>query len=454
MKSLRQRAVAGGAVWATVVVLAGTNAVGNYLESLTLSRFDELLAARHTQVVVALANTGGDSDAMQRQFTDPVYQRPFSGHYWQATSDDGRIVVSRSLADSLLSVMPPSQAAPVVQRIDGPANQSLRALSRQTTIGDGSVWLVTAASSTGPLDADRAELRRRLNISFALVGAFATAGALLLVLFTLRPLSQLRRDVTARKDHEGELPVGNYPQEVQPLVADINQLLERNRDIVNRSRRQTVDLAHALKTPSAVLRNELFELQQDGVQVQKGINALDRLDAQLKRSFARMKASQDSALERVSPDLGISLARLGRAFAALAKNKQREVILDVPADLHVKINQIDLEEIVGNLLDNALKWSQSAMRLSAETSGEWVRICVEDDGPGMAEDSGDLPFVSGQRLDESKPGTGLGLAIAADLVAAYGGEIDIARSPAMGGALITVRLQRSVTTPSGSSGVS
>lgn len=446
MKSLRQRAVAGGAIWATVVVLAGTNAVGNYLESLTLSRFDEFLAARHTQAVVALANTGGESGALQSQLNDPVYQRPFSGNYWQATSDDGRIVVSRSLTDSLLSIPSPSDGGVVIQQIDGPASQRLRALSRQVTIDDGTVWLITVASSTDSLEADQAELRRRLNVSFALVGVLATAGALLLVLFTLRPLSQLRKDVIARKHHEGDLPVDNYPQEVQPLVADINELLERNRSILDRSRRQTVDLAHALKTPSAVLRNELFELQQEGMRVQKGINALDRLDAQLKRSFARMKASQDNALEGASTNLEVSLGRLGRAFTALAKNKERKVILDVPLDLHAKINQIDFEEIVGNLLDNALKWSASTIRLSVELSGEWVRVQVEDDGPGMMVGSGDLPFVSGQRLDESKPGTGLGLAIATDLIAAYQGKIEITRSPTMGGAMIIVALRRSVET--------
>ena len=443
MKSLRQRAVAGGAIWATVVVLAGTNSVASYLESLTLSRFDELLAARHTQAVVALANTGGESDVMPSQLNDPVYQRPFSGNYWQATSKDGRIAVSRSLADSLLSVSVAPEAGTVIQEIDGPSDQRLRALSQQTTLDDGSVWLVTVASSIDTLEADQAELRRRLNIAFALVGLLATAGALLLVMFTLRPLSQLRRDVITRKDQAGELPVDAYPQEVQPLVADINALMERNRDIVDRSRRQTVDLAHALKTPSAVLRNELFGLQQEGMRVQGSINALDRLDAQLKRSFARMKASQDSSMERASTNLDVSLARLGRAFVALAKNKERKVILDIHPDLHVKINQIDFEEIVGNLLDNALKWSTSTIKLSAEPSGKRVLIRIEDDGPGISESSGELPFVSGQRLDESKSGTGLGLAIAADLVAAYQGKISIARSSTMGGAMIILELQRS-----------
>lgn len=443
MKSLRSRAVAGGAIWATIVALAGANAIGSYLESLTLSRFDAYLAARHSQAVVALANSSGDSEAMPAQLSDPVYQRPFSGDYWQAIRADGRILVSRSMADALLSVAPAVEVGADIQNIAGPAEQTLRALSQEIVLDDGSNWTVTVASSTATIEADRLELRRRLGISFAFVGLLATVGALLLVLFTLRPLSQLRKDVIARKDQEGELPVDDYPLEVKPLVSDINGLLDRNRDIVDRSRRQTADLAHALKTPSAVLRNELFELQQNGIDVQSGINALDRLDAQLKRSFARMKASQDSGAEREVTSLDVSLGRLGRAFAALAKNKDREITLDVPADLHAKINQIDFEEIVGNVLDNALKWSETSIRLSVTPSGDWVEVVVEDDGDGVAEGGGDRALVSGQRLDESKPGTGLGLAIAADLVAAYQGKIEIGRSEIMGGAMIVIALRRS-----------
>jgi len=239
------------------------------------------------------------------------------------------------------------------------------------------------------------------------------------------------------------LPVEDYPLEVQPLVTDINDLLERNRDIVDRSRRQTADLAHALKTPSAVLRNELFELQTGGTDVQSGLNALDRLDAQLKRSFARMKASQDSSSEREIANLSLSLNRLTIAFEALARNHDREMVADFPDDLRAKINQIDIEEILGNLLDNALKWSATTLRLQAKATSEWVRIAVEDDGPGISESGEDRAFVSGQRLDQSKPGTGLGLAIASDLVAAYRGKIHIERSE-LGGAMILVELHRAV----------
>ncbi len=444
MKSLRSRAVAGGAIWATIVALAGANAIGSYLESLTLSRFDAFLTARHSQAVVALANARGDSDAMGAQLFDPVYQRSFSGDYWQAVSSDGRILVSRSMSDALLSVSSPSDGGNEIEEIAGPAQQTLRALSQEVMIDDGSTWVVTVASSTASIDADQLELRRRLTISFAFVGLLATAGAFVLVVFTLRPLSQLRNDVITRKEQDGELPTDDYPLEVKPLVADINDLLARNREIIDRSRRQTVDLAHALKTPSAVLRNELFELQLHGTDVQRGMNALDRLDAQLKRSFARMKASQDGASEREVTSLEVSLGRLGRAFTTLAKKNGQEISFDGPPNLHAKINQIDFEEIIGNLLDNAFKWSRKTITLTASASEDWIQLVVEDDGDGFAEGHADRALISGQRLDESKPGTGLGLAIASDLVSAYQGTIELGRSERLGGAKVTVGLRRAI----------
>lgn len=351
--------------------------------------------------------------------------------------------MSRSLADALLTVASPPNNDASAEYIVGPAQQTLRALSQNVMLDDGSTWTVTVASSTAPIEEDILGLRRRLGVSFAFVVFVASAGAFVLVLFTLRPLSQLRKDVIARKEKDGELPTDDYPLEVKPLVADINDLLTRNRDIIDRSRRQTVDLAHALKTPSAVLRNELYELQVHGADVQRGMNALDRLDAQLKRSFARMKASQDSASEGAVTSLEVSLGRLGRAFTTLAKKNGQAISFDGPPDLHSKINQVDFEEIIGNLLDNAFKWSRKTITLTATASEGWIELVIEDDGDGFAEGHTDRALISGQRLDESKPGTGLGLAIASDLVSAYRGTIELGRSEHLGGAKVMVRLRRS-----------
>lgn len=442
MISLRNRAVAGGLLWAVAVTIGGSFMIGTYVDRLAVSRFDELLHARHSQVIVALANSNGNGMVLANQITDPVFERPFSGYYWQAEREDGAILVSRSMADSLLQT-PEMKATDLrTHTTAGPAGQTVRSASQHLVLDDGSHWLVTVAASTRPLEIDRAELKQRLYYAFALIGIFSTLGTLLVVLVTLQPLTKLRKDVADRWDNAGALPEDDYPFEVLPLVQDINTLLARNTDIVGRSRRQTADLAHALKTPSAIMRNELEVLLQNGIKVQASLDALDRLDSQLNRSFARMKASQESASEFASTDFDLSLGRMGRAFTALAKNKDRIMQVDIAQGLSARINQSDLEEIVGNLLDNALKWSQSTIRLSARQMDNRIRITVEDDGPGIPTEDRERALHSGQRLDESKPGTGLGLAIASDLVAAYKGSLHIERSEKLGGACIAITLIR------------
>lgn len=440
MTSLRKRAIAGAIFWACAVTVAGTYLLGSYLESQTVARFDTLLEARHTRAVVALANSDGDEALLSAQLADPVYQQPFSGEYWQiAPIDSQEILVSRSLTDFLLQGISAPGPALRVETIRGPANQSLRTTSQIVTLDDNSKWVVRVALSTIGLARDREDVQSRLYIAFTLTGAFAAIGAFALVLVTLRPIEKLRHDVADRWNSEGLLPAETYPIEVKPLVDDINGLMTRNRDIVNRSRRQAADLAHALKTPSAILRNELEQMRQGGLPVGGSFDALNRLDAQLQRSLARMRATQSASSDNRSVDLTKTLDRMTRAFSALARNADRTLTASVASGLSLKVDRNDLDEICGNLLDNAVKWSASALNLTASHEDGFVRIAIEDDGPGIPEDQREKVLDGGLRLDQSKPGTGLGLSIASDLVAAYGGSLQVRASRALGGAHIEVR---------------
>jgi signal transduction histidine kinase len=317
-------------------------------------------------------------------------------------------------------------------------------MAQPIILDDGDRWTVQVASSTESLERDQAALRQRINLAKVIVSSFAILGSLGIAIFTLRPLARLRRDVAARWTNNGDLTATNYPQEVQPLVSDINELLARNRDIVGRSRRQAADLAHALKTPSAILRNELEGLKKDGLAINDSLEALDRLDAQLARSFARMRAEQGSAAEYTLTDIDVSLGRMTRAFAAMAKNQDRTMRVSVDPNLNARINQDDFEEIIGNLLDNALKWSASAISLSAFAQDDTLKVFIEDDGPGIPTEDRDRVFSSGLRLDETKPGTGLGLAIACELSRAYSGALAILDSSDLGGAKFVVKLPLAV----------
>lgn len=441
MTSLRTRALAGGVIWGLITIVLGLVGLASYLTAQSEARFDALLQTRHTQALVAVANNAAFPENFSRAIGDPIYQRPFSGQYWQIQSADDLFYVSPSLVDTLLPQADPLQTDLVRTDVIGPSDDRLLNISQWLTVDDGARWHVQVASSYDALDQEAALLRRSLFWAFGIISGIGLIGAWALVSAVLKPLDALRAEVAARWEHEDGLNPQDYPIEVAPLVTDINSLLERNRETLRSSRRQAADLAHAIKTPSAIMRNELSRLQSEGAVVDDAFDALDRLDAQLKRSFARMRADGTDASLSTFTDLDDALGRMQRAFGALARNNDKEFAAEVMPDLRVRMDKSDLEEVIGNLLDNALKWSHGRFEMTARlTDQPAILISIEDDGDGIPD--GDLGLASrgGQRLDSSKPGTGLGLAIASDLVHAYGGTIHLSRSDKLGGLAAHVRL--------------
>ena len=447
MTSLRARAVTGGILWAVITTVLGLFTLASYMSGQSEARFVELLQTRHTQAIVTVANNASTPDEFARAIGDPVYQRPFSGQYWQISGDDGALYVSPSLVDALLPFSENMTEQTIMSEVTLSDGETLLCISQWLVMGDGSRWNVQVASSLESLEAEKAVLRRNLLWAFGIVTAIGIIGALMQVAVVLKPLDALREDVADRWEHEDGLNIDGYPTEVTPLVTDINTLLERNRGILRSSRRQAADLAHAIKTPSAIMRNELAQLDAKGLNVTDSLDALDRLDAQLKRSFARMRADGSEGAVGSITDLDTALGRMERAFTALARNADRSFEANIEAGLRVRMDQSDVEEVVGNLLDNAVKWSKSRLSLTAKQGAKdhTVIITIADDGPGIAPTEHDLAASSGQRLDVSKPGTGLGLAIASDLVHAYGGEIALGVSSELGG----LSVQLSIPMPGG-----
>jgi len=267
---------------------------------------------------------------------------------------------------------------------------------------------------------------------------------LVLISSVLRPLGRLRSDVARRWDdaEAGQIDPAPYPDEVAPLVNDLNRLIDRSRETLDRSRRQTADLAHALKTPSAVLHNALQDLRGEGADVATAEEALARIDAQVARSLARQRAAHAAAGIGVRADLADAMARLARLFAGLSGQAGKRFEADPVIAADLPVDRQDLEEMVGNLLDNAVKWSRERIALSCDVETDRVRIVVEDDGPGIPEAARRDALRSGIRLDTAVPGTGLGLAIASDLAQAYGGTLELDQSDRLGGLAAAVDLPR------------
>jgi signal transduction histidine kinase len=440
MLSLRQRAWISGGLTALVSLGVGILLLYSYLNQRALDRFDRALVERHTQVVVALSYASDDPALLGELLFDPTYQAPFSGRYWQVASPDGQTFTSGSLLGASL---PGPEAAPtalVLQDAENPDVEEVRIARQRITLEDGSTWVVAVAESLAQLKADRQDLRQSLLVAFALVSVIGLASVLFQTAAILRPLDRLRRDVAQRWDGGEALIEADYPEEVAPLVGDINTLLTRNREIVGRSRRQSADLAHALKTPSAILRNELTSLAEGGQDLGKALDALDRVDAQLARSLARLRTANTGETMLARTDLSRSVDRFARLFGMMAKREGKAFAVDCEPGLIVRMDAQDIEEVLGNLLDNGLKWGRTQLRLTARKRKGGTEVLVEDDGPGIPAADRAEALRSGARLDTSKPGTGLGLAIANDLLQAYGATMALEDSAALGGLAVRITL--------------
>ncbi|EBA10757.1 sensor histidine kinase [Roseobacter sp. CCS2] len=441
MTSLRARAVTGGILWAVAIIVLGLAGVSSYLTSQTQARFIEVLETRHAQAIVAVSNNSDSTSDLVRAIGDLVYQVPNSGQYWQVQTDVGAIYASPSLGEERLPSPFGRSGERRMREVAGPNDETVFTIGQWVSVSDGSLWHVQVASSLRSFEEDQVVLRNTLLTAFAFVSFVGVLGALTQVAVVLQPLNKLRHEVSGRWEQDDKLEVESYPIEVAPLVNDINTLMERNRDIMRRSRRQAADLAHAIKTPSAIMRNELDNLMMEGAEVQEAVDALDRLDAQLKRSFARMRADGTDATVGVATELDTALGRMQRAFNALARNEGKTFTADYDNGLRVRMDQSDFEEVMGNLLDNALKWAASEVQLKAgESADGQIMITITDDGPGIPKEEIAKATQSGQRLDTSKPGTGLGLAIAHDLIHAYGGKILLSQDEDLGGLAIHMRL--------------
>jgi signal transduction histidine kinase len=439
MRSLRARAIVAAVALSTFVVCLGSVALYLSLDRIARERFDETLTERHARVVVALFDVGPDAGLLNESLADAAYERPYSGRYWQLTGPDGLVLTSPSLFDFSL----PSRSGPRsdFSDIDTLAG-ALRVLSRSVTLEDGQVWQVTVAESLERLQVERGQIRRSLGLAFVMLILGGLIGSVLHVATVLRPLEQLRQDILSRWERSETLRPGDYPSEVAPLVEDINTLMSRNHEIIERSRRQGADLAHALKTPSAVLRNEIDTLGLSEAGRERAREALDHIDAQVTRSLARIRAGNIGSSSQAPTPVAEVFARLARLFQNMPGPNAPRIDARADPGLTIAMDRQDLEEIVGNVLENACKWARTSVSARAEPQAGDIVIRIEDDGPGIPEELRQTAMRSGARLDTSHPGSGLGLAIVCDLVEAYGGRVALSKSGEYGGLQVTLSLPR------------
>ena len=448
-RSLTYRVIAFSTVWAILALLVIATIISALFRQASERGFESLLSAHLFNLISSVSLTDQGLLIGSPNLGDLRFTQRGSGWYWAVEP------VSPGVAGELrsLSMNGPVPSAPTDQipfnaqfqrdyTTEGLEGELLQVLESEFVLNarDGVARFRMMGNRT-ELEAEIAAFDRQLYTYLALFGIGMIAINAGAILIGLRPLIRVRRALTDIRQGNAQRLGGAFPTEVAPLAEETNALIESNRRIVERARTQVGNLAHSLKTPLAVMLNEGRAIGgEKGRLITDQAHAMQQqLEHYLQR--ARIAAQRDSVVFRtpVQP----VLERLVRVTRKLAP--ERDIALDLPGgEIVFGGEQEDLEEIVGNLLDNAVKWSRSRVLVSLrEPVAEAGRfdVVVEDDGPGISAQDKREALKRGRRLDETKPGTGLGLAIVADLVKEYGGTLDLGRSD-LGGLRASVLLGR------------
>lgn len=437
--SLQQRLLVTALTGLVLAAMAGAWGLSAAFGKAVERGFDERLKTV-LQTLVAEAETADDGAlVLRRPISDPRFEKIYSGSYWQISNAQGVLLRSRSLWDQEI---PFSVAAPdgstVFRAWQNPAGQVVRLAERDLTLpGHPEVLHFIVAGRTTEIDAEMRQFDQLLLLGvlgLVLVIGFAM---MLQVRVGLHPLRGLLADLEAVWQGRRRRVDETLPRELVPVAVAVNQLLNHDDRVIVRAREQAADLAHAIKTPLAVLRTDLESLEPA---LAAGMRErLDLIDGLVRRNLAR------AAPERSGPQnaLGSPVQPVAEQMLDLMRrmhpSRSIQAVLAVPGDMHVRLDRQDLEEVLGNLLDNAWKWAHGQVRLSARVEGGHCCLHLEDDGPGLAEQDHELVLGRRVRLDEHSPGQGLGLPIVQDIVTAAGGSLGFERS-ALGGLAVQIRL--------------
>ncbi|WP_454726367.1 MULTISPECIES: sensor histidine kinase [Cupriavidus] len=435
-QSLALRLLAVAAIW-LAAALGGT---GWLLSTLFARHVNQTYVRQLDNQLASLAaalDWGADGKlALTRAPADPRYELPYSGAYWQAQAG-GNTLRSRSLWDADMPATVDSKVAGSHAEVrPGPNGQSLLVVSRPIVLAsaDTPVTLSVALDRT-ELRAARQAFNRLLAWSLTALGAGLLLAVAAQVKFGLAPLARLRQALAAMQARRESRLGGTWPAEVVPLVSEINSLLARNADALARSRRQAADLAHAVKTPLAILANEAARLPGDAARA--AATQVEAMRRQVDRHLARARAAGAASARGARIEAGPAAAELARALARL--HAGRAIAIAVEGEGHFAGDRQDLIEILGNLLDNACQWAASRVRVTLAEQAGRLEVRVEDDGPGMPEPARELATARFARLDEAAAGSGLGLAIVSEMATLYDGGLELGRSE-LGGLLARLTL--------------
>ncbi len=427
--------------WIMVLLLGGGFALDRVLADAVTRNFDNQLEYVLT-AMIASAEIGPDGEIfLNRPLGDQRFLEPNSGLYWQISGKGHDDFPSRSLWDRTLEVDQSHEDEEIHIRDSNQfRDEPLRLLERTIILPDSNTkWLFQVAQSRNGLNSQIAEIRSILVNSFLLLALGLIGMAALQTLYGLWPLRKIRSAIADMRTGQQKRVSDPMPNEVTPMVDELNALLEHNEKQAEEARRHAGNLAHALKTPLTVIMNSATAkapdladtvIRESGVMRRQVDHHLARARAVGRRGHAHSRA-------RVWPSLQAVERAVGRLY------KHVRIDIDGDQEAVVSIERQDLDEMIGNLVENAAKYGGGSVFITVESNDEFVELLIEDDGMGIPEEERIRIFDRGVRLDSGKPGTGLGLAIVRDVAEIYDGGVELEESEDLGGLMVRLKLPKS-----------
>ncbi len=457
LNSLAFRLCAAAAVWTLLVLPIAGFIIDTVHKREVKDSFDGRLSQLLTIIIAFSTDHGGLEPRYPRNVGEPLFELSHSGWYWQVTPlepSPGKRMISASLASEELPLPSVQGIKPDAFNIrwqdgKGPVGEPLRFAETVYNAGEDEsprFYSYVVAGNLQFAETRIADFRFPLAVSLAVAGLGLILSTLMQVHFGLLPLRAIEKRLAAIRSGDAQRLEGTPPSEIEPLQTELNALIQSNQDIIERARTQVGNLAHALKTPLAVITNEIGDDKTaKGHKLSEQAQIMrDQVNHYLDR--ARM-AARVGVVGRVTEVLPVAES-IARALERIYRDRGLGIAIDCTPDVRFQGEKQDLEEMLGNLLDNACKWARSDVRFSARLvsvpgqAQKHVEICVDDDGPGLTPEQRKQGIQRGRRLDETKPGSGLGHSIVADLAQTYRGKFSLEASPSGG---LSARLELPAT---------
>lgn len=428
MRSIRARfLVVSAASVLTALLMASFVLISLFTRGLE-ARIDQELTGHVNNIAGSLRFAADGTLELPDRPVDRRFEEAYGGLYWQVEDDlKGQRLRSASLWDYALPLPGDEQETGVVHRyrLPGPEGHDLVVQERKIVFaapgGARAIRIATAIDASVVTEASQA-FAMDLVPYMLVLAAFLIAASLAQLTLGLRPIATLSQGLDRIRERKAERMTGPFPAELQGVVNAVNQLLDAQTQLLDKARSRAADLAHGLKTPLTVLSNDAVTLRERGeTEIADELAHLAGvMQAHVNHELARSRIVGNAGMRQSNADLGLSIARLVRTLKRTPQGEALTWQISIPDGIFVAIDPQDLSELLGNLMENASKWSRTTVSVRAIRNSGTTTLVIEDDGPGV--DPADLKTIRerGKRLDLTTQGTGIGLAIVSDIAEVYG----------------------------------